>query len=73
MQEREFIPNIGMNKKAFWDEVKARAKKHEADNILIYMGLMLEKSLVRSRTCSQKRLRKLRQTTSFIQRCYGLV
>ena len=44
MQEREFIPNIGMNKKSFWAEVKARAKEHEGDNILIYMGLMLEKA-----------------------------
>jgi phosphoserine phosphatase len=44
MQEREFIPNIGMNKKSFWNEVKNRAKKHEGDNILIYMGLMLEKA-----------------------------
>ncbi len=44
MHEREFIPNIGMNKKAFWNEVKSRAKIHEGDNILIYMGLMLEKA-----------------------------
>lgn len=44
MQEREFIPKIGMNKKSFWDVVKRRAKQHEADNILMYMGLMLEKA-----------------------------
>src|SRR5689334_16969942 len=44
MQEREFIPNIGMNKKSFWDEVRSRSRQHEADNILVYMGLMLEKA-----------------------------
>jgi phosphoserine phosphatase len=44
MQERQFIPNIGMNKRSFWDEVTSRAKLHEGDNILIYMGLMLEKA-----------------------------
>jgi hypothetical protein len=44
MQEREFIPKIGMNKKSFWTEVKERARKHEGDEILIYMGLMLEKA-----------------------------
>lgn len=44
MQEREFIPNIGMNKSSFWAEVKQRAKQHQGDNILIYMGLMLEKA-----------------------------
>jgi hypothetical protein len=44
MQERDFIPEIGMTKKSFWDEVRARCKQHSADNILIYMGLMLEKA-----------------------------
>ena len=44
MQEREFIPSIGINKASFWSEVRARAKQHEGDNILMYMGLMLEKA-----------------------------
>ena len=44
MQERNFIPKIGMTKKAFWDEVSARCKKHDADNILVYLQLMLEKA-----------------------------
>jgi len=42
MQERDFIPAIGMNKRAFWTKVKALAKKHEGDEILMYMRLMLE-------------------------------
>lgn len=44
MQERDFIPAVGMTTRAFWREVNERCKKHEADNILIYMGLMLEKA-----------------------------
>jgi hypothetical protein len=44
MQERDFIPAIGMNKSSFWNEVKALAKEHEADEILMYMWLMLEKA-----------------------------
>ncbi len=44
MQERDFIPAIRMKTAAFWREVAERCKKHEADNILIYMGLMLEKA-----------------------------
>jgi hypothetical protein len=44
MQERDFIPAIGMKKKAFWDEVKSNCIKHEADEILIYMQLMLTKA-----------------------------
>jgi phosphoserine phosphatase len=44
MQERDFIPKIGMTKKSFWTEVRERCKQHNADNILIYMALMLEKA-----------------------------
>lgn len=44
MQERDFIPAIGMKKKNFWNEVTKRSKDHNADNILIYMLLMLEKA-----------------------------
>ncbi len=44
MQERDFIPAIGMTKKKFWDEVASQSKEYEADNILIYMKLMLEKA-----------------------------
>jgi phosphoserine phosphatase len=44
MQERDFIPAIGMNKASFWSQVKALARKHEADEILMYMWLMLNKA-----------------------------
>ncbi len=44
MQERNFIPAIGMNKKAFWNEVTSISKEHQADNILVYMKQMLEKA-----------------------------
>lgn len=44
MQERDFIPAIGMKSKKFWSEVKSECKKHNADEILIYMKLMLQKA-----------------------------
>lgn len=44
MQERDFIPEIGMTKKKFWDEVSSESEKHAADNILMYMKLMLVKA-----------------------------
>lgn len=44
MQEHDFIPAIQMRTKSFWDEVKRLSQEHEADNILVYMGLMLEKA-----------------------------
>ena len=44
MQERDFIPAIGMKTKKFWKEVSEESKKHQADNILVYMKLMLDKA-----------------------------
>lgn len=44
MQEFDFVPTIGMTKKAFWSEVGALAKEHDADNILMYMKHMLDKA-----------------------------
>jgi hypothetical protein len=42
IQENSFIPAIGMKKAAFWRQNKARAEKHEPDEVLSYMTLMLE-------------------------------
>ena len=44
LQETSFIPNIDMSKEAFWAEVKARARDHDADEVLVYMHLMLDKA-----------------------------
>ena len=44
LQETTFIPNIGMSRKDFWEEVKARTRDHDADEVLVYMHLMLYKA-----------------------------
>jgi len=44
MQEYDFVPAVGMTKKAFWKEVGDLAKANNADSILIYMMHMLEKA-----------------------------
>ncbi len=44
MQEFDFVPTIGMTKKAFWREVNDLTKEHNADNILMYMKHMLDKA-----------------------------
>jgi hypothetical protein len=44
MQERDFIPKIGMVSGEFWDEVRRESERNNADNILVYMGLMLERA-----------------------------
>lgn len=45
MQEYDFIPQLNLTTKKFWSEVSERSKKAEADQILVYMRLMLEKAL----------------------------
>jgi hypothetical protein len=44
MQDHIFIPAIGTSKKAFWAKVRELSVEHNANNILIYMGLMLQKA-----------------------------
>ncbi len=44
MQEHQFLPEIGIKSAAFWKEVNDIAKKHQADEVLVYMNLMLRKA-----------------------------
>ena len=44
MQEHQFLPDIGMKPRDFWAEVKRLTKEHQADEVLVYMNLMLRKA-----------------------------
>lgn len=44
MQEHLFLPAINITPEDFWAEVKKNAKAHQADEVLVYMQLMLEKA-----------------------------
>ncbi len=45
IQEHSLIPGyLGLDTQKFWDEVKARSRADDADEILIYMELLLEKA-----------------------------
>ncbi len=44
MQDRQFIPDIGMTTSDFWREVDALSEANHADKILAYMYVMLEKA-----------------------------
>lgn len=44
MQDRQFIPDIGMTAADFWGEVDALSDETHADRILSYMYVMLEKA-----------------------------
>lgn len=44
MQEHSFIPQLGIDSKAFWEAANAKAKEHDMDEILAYMQLMLQEA-----------------------------
>lgn len=44
MQEYDFIPSLKIKPADFWKEAGIQAKKHEADQILSYMKLMLDRT-----------------------------
>lgn len=44
MQEHQFLPEIGMTPEKFWGEVKKLTRDHQADEVLIYMHLMLKEA-----------------------------
>ena len=44
MQESKFLPDIKMKPEEFWTEVKKITKREQADEVLIYMNLMLKKA-----------------------------
>lgn len=44
MQEHRFLPDIGIKAKDFWKEVKRLTKEHQADEVLVYMNLMLRRA-----------------------------
>jgi phosphoserine phosphatase len=58
LQECSFIPATGMSRDAFWEEVKRRTKEEDADEILVYMHLMLEKAKEAGVDVSKEMLRK---------------
>ena len=44
MQERQFIPDIGLTPAEFWQEVEALSELNQADGILSYMYVMMKKA-----------------------------
>jgi phosphoserine phosphatase len=44
MQEYQFLPELGIAPEAFWEEANAMAREHQADDVLVYMNLMLLKA-----------------------------
>jgi len=58
IQECSFIPKMKMSRQDFWGEVKRRTKEEDADEILVYMHLMLEKAKEAGEVVSKEMLRE---------------
>ncbi|WP_367718444.1 HAD family hydrolase [Nitratireductor sp. GISD-1A_MAKvit] len=58
LQERSFIPDIGMERTEFWDEVKQQTREHDADEVLVYMHMMLRKAASLKKPITKEALRK---------------
>jgi len=67
MQERDFIPAIGMKNKKFWKEVSKISKNKQADNILVYMKLMLDKAQSASVSVHKKDFKDYGSNLSFFK------
>ncbi|MES1200592.1 MAG: HAD family hydrolase [Pseudomonadota bacterium] len=57
LQERSFIPDIGMERDAFWMEVKRLARAENADEVLVYMQQMLRRAHAAGQSVTREALR----------------
>ena len=57
LQECSFIPKMHLSREQFWEEVKRRTQEEDADEILVYMHLMLEKAKEANEVVSKRMLR----------------
>jgi hypothetical protein len=55
MQDRDFIPEVGMSVVDFWKEAKRQAKESNGDEYLIYMNVMLQKAKAAHVSVQKKR------------------
>ena len=57
MQENSFLPGVGKNPSEFWAQVGRHAKKHDMDEVLAYMHLMLETAKIADQPFNREALR----------------
>jgi len=57
MQEVSFIPSVGMEKGAFWDEAETLTRSADGDGILMYMQLMLRHARANGAAITRETLR----------------
>lgn len=57
LQEAQFLPELEIDPETFWSEVEESARAHDADNILVYMQLMLERARAKGVKLTRDKLR----------------
>lgn len=57
LQERSFIPDIGMSHDEFWLEVRKCARTNNADEILVYMQQMVERAQAAGKPVTRAQLK----------------
>ncbi len=57
LQERSFIPDLGVDHDVFWKDVKRLAKAENADEILIYMQQMIARARIAGKPVTREKLK----------------
>ena len=57
LQEARFLPELEIDPDAFWDEVETLSRSHDADNILVYMQLLLTRARAKGVRLTREKLR----------------
>ena len=57
IQENSFILNLGVQKEAFWNEVKQITQDDEMDEILAYMYLLIKKAKEKKVSCKKEEIK----------------
>lgn len=69
MQEYDFVPALGIKPADFWRGAKAMAQEQQADEILAYMRLMIEKAQAARVPVRKKNFADFGHISSFIRGC----
>lgn len=71
MQEYNFIPDLNMDKGEFWQEANELAKKHDMDEVLAYMHLMLIKAKEKNIPIREEAFMKYGEKITFFEGVEG--
>jgi len=67
LPEHGLLQDLGIESDSFWNEVKEYAEKQDADEILIYMCLLIEKAKERGIEITEKRLHSYAANIPFFE------